>query len=458
MRPILLLFPILLPLVAWGRLQPDQFHYSRPLEGALPPRAAAVSAEFDASLYRSAAEGYADVRIMDSQGAEIPCAIEKVVMTGTRTVRRDVAAHPVSMRELSGNRIEAEFVLERADDHADGFDVATPRHDFVREVSVEGSREGSQWEMLVPRAEIFDYHRYLDVRKTEVVFPRGAGGRFRIVIGKASEERLQPLVKLVSQKGGRDSGTEIRTEELLTTPFRMDGIHFWRNETLVESQREERRDWDLPAATVSENEQDHATEIILDTARLPLNRLVVSCQSHNFSRPVRLQVPCVAGGVAGWCDLAQGRLVDIDLPGYTRSDRDLDFPEQRVSKLRLVVMNGDSPPLAGWTIKGSGPVYRLLFLADPGRSYRLLYGAAAAAPPVYDLDAVLSPVRSGLRPGLLALGPQETNPRYRADRAASGQWYNRPAVLTGAIIAAVLVLLGVLARSLKQVGHLDDAG
>jgi hypothetical protein len=238
----------------------------------------------------------------------------------------------------------------------------------------------------------------------------------------------------------------------------MDGIGFWRNETVVENRREARREWELPAPVVVENAREKTTEITVDTGRLPLNRLVLVSTSRNFSRMARVQIQMVENGVARWRDLAEARVRDVDLPGFVRSDMEIDFPEMRVVQLRVTVLNGDNPPLSGVRLRGFGPVYRVLLLADPGRAYRLLYGGETVPAPVYDLDAVLIPVRQGLQPAARTLGAPRKNPAYRPARAGLGSWLNNRAFLTGTIILAALVLLVVLARSLKKVGgSLDGA-
>jgi hypothetical protein len=442
----------LVPGFVLAALNPDHFKFDRTLEGAAPLRTEAAAVTLDSELHRTASDGYTDVRVIDDRGVEISRAVEKVLINETRIVHRPVGSRATSVRELPGNRIEAEFVLARPEYRADGFDVVTPLRDFARAVSVSGSRGGAVWQPLVQNADICDYSRYLDVRRTEVVLPPGSGPNFRIEIGNASEDRIQPLVKLVTQKGGQDSGAEIRTQELLRTPFRMDGIAFWRNDSAVENQREALREWDLPAPVVVENTREKTTEITVDTARLPLNRLMLVSTSRNFSRLARVQIQTVENGVSQWRPLAEARVRDVDLPGFVRSDVEINFPEQRARQLRVTVLNGDNPPLSGVRLRGFGPVYRVLLLVEPGRAYRMLYGGENLQAPVYDLEAVLTPVRQGLQPTARTLGPSRENPAYRPARVGFGAWLNKPGFLTGAIILAALVLLIVLARSLKRVG------
>ncbi len=452
MKAVLLILVVALPLLTLGAVNSNQFRFVRHVEGAVPTRTEAVAAPLDEALHRFAADGYVDVRVLDDRGMEVPCAIEKVLSNETRRVRRPIAARATALQELPGNRIEAEFVLEDAAARADGFTVETPLRDFIRSVTVRGRRDGAPWQTLVQGGDIYDYSRYLDVRRTDVVLPAGSGPQFSVELGNATEARIQPYIQLVSQQGGRDAGAEVRAQEFRTTPFRMDRLAFWRNETVVERAREVSREWALPAPSVMENGPEKSTEFTVETGRMPLNRLVLTSRSKNYSRVARVQVPVVEHGVSRWRDLAEARVMDVELPGFAKTELALCFPETRVEKLRVTVVNGDNPPLAEVKLCGFGPVHQVVWLAEPGRSYRLLYGGANLEAPVYDLAAVLTSIRQGVHPALRTLAPPCEHAAYQSARAGFGAWLNNPAFLTGAIILAVLILLIVLARSLKRVG------
>ena len=59
--------------------------------------------------------------------------------------------------------------------------------------------------------------------------------------------------------------------------------------------------------------------------------------------------------------------------------------------LRVVLRDGDDRPLAVTGATVAVPVERLLFEAEPGRSYRLTYGQPHQAPPFFDGRAKKSP-------------------------------------------------------------------
>lgn len=445
---------VLAPLLAAGTPGPDDFPFSRALQGVAAGRTEVVSVVLDAPVLAASADGFRDLRVLDDRGLEVPCAVEKVTTNATCVVRRTVASRAVALRELPGNRIEAEFELTDKDARADGFDIRTPLRDFVRAVTVEGSADGANWRPLVASAEILDYTRYLDVRRTQVALPAGDCTRFRITIGNASEERAQPLLRLVRQRGGSDAGAETLTQEMLRTPFRIDSVAFWRNETVVERSREIASRWDLPAPARAEREREKSTEFTLEVGRRPVNRLTIATDTKNFSRRGIVLVPAVENGVTDWREVAAGRLVNVDLPGYAEQSLSMDIPEQRAAQIRVTVNNGDNPPLAAVRFAAEGPVHRLLMLAETGRTYRLFYGAPQMEAPAYELAAVLAPVRQGLKPAEWSMGPPEASAAYRSRGGAT--WLNSPALLTGAIILAALVLLGILARSMKSVGRKLD--
>ena len=451
----LALIPVALAaLAAPGAPDRDAFLFSRMLQGVPARENEIVSITLDAPVFAASAGGFRDLRELDDRNVEVPCTVEKVTTNATRVVRRPLASRAVALKELPGNRIEAEFELTNEGDRADGLEIRTPLKDFVRAVTVQGSADGADWRPLVEAAEILDYTRYLDVRRTDVVLPAGDCRRFRITIGNAAEERAQPLVRLVRQRGGTGAGAETLTQEMLRTAFRIDGVAFWRNETVVESSQEIRRAWDLPPPARAEVTREKATEFTLDAARRPVSRLTLSTDTKNFSRRAVVRVPTVENGVDAWREVASARLASVDLPGYAEQSMSIDFPEQRAAEIRVTVPNGDNPPLAAVKFSAEGPVYRLLMLAATGQTYRLYYGAPEMEAPAYDLAAVLAPVRQGLQPTEWPMGPPEASATYRARGGAT--WLNSPALLTGAIILAALVLLGILARSMKSVGRKLD--
>ena len=391
------LWALLAPALALAAPGPAAFRWSRPLDGPAPAATTVAAVPLDDALYAATADDYRDLRLVNEAGAELPRALEQQVAVRRRAVRRPVAAQLLALTELPDNGIAAEFALTDTNTVADGFSVQTPLRDFQHSVKIEGRADSADWTALVAAAPLFDYTRYMDLRQLDVALPSNTCRRFRLTISNVTAEKAQPWLRLVQQTGGHDARIETRTVDLQRQTFRVDRVVFWRLETVDGALEPACAGGPLKEFSVARDDRERATIVTLDGGRRPLNRLTLDIAQSNFSRPVMLQTPAVRNGVEAWADAAGGRLLSIALPGYARRELALDFPEQRLGRARLVLRDGDNPPLTIRGVTGSGPVYRLLFLAEPGQRYRLRYGAAACAAPSYDLDSVLAPFsrRSG---------------------------------------------------------------
>ncbi len=437
------------PALALAALTVDAFHWSRPVEIETVAQTTVVAVPFDAAVFAATADDLRDLRVLGDNGAEIPRAVEKLRAVRQHTVQHAVAAKPVALKELPDNRIEAEFELSATNAVADGFSVATVQRDFQHNVKVEGSSDGVAWTTLVAEAPLLDYTRYMDLRQLDVKLPPNAFRRFRLTISNVTAEQAQPFTHLMQQTGGRGGNLEQRSMDLRKQTFRVERINFWRNEIVEGAAEEARCDWPLKEFTIERDAKEHTTLVTIQTGRLPLNRLSLDLAEKNFSRTVELQVPTVRNGVAAWNPLATARLLHIALPGFSKRELDINFSELRVDRVRLVLHDGDNPPLTVKAVTGSGPVWRALLLAEPGRSYRLLYGAEQLAAPNYDLDSVLAFARRGLKPLDGRLGAPVENKTYKPTGTPCA-WLNSSWLFGGAIGLMLLVLGALLFRTAKS--------
>ena len=407
------------------------------------PRLAEV--RLDPAILAATRPGFPDLRLFDTAGTEIPRAIEPLYTTRTQTNREAIAASATELRELPQNRLEARFVIPRDKPCPDALDIRTPLKDFIRTVSVSGSRDGITWQPLVQNAVVFDYTRFMDIRRTEIPLPSNGLHYFSVEIGNASEERAQPLIRLV-QRDGRDAS---RAYDLLQTPFRIDGIEFWRETTTQVKDQPVLQEWPHAGFKVQQDAKAKTSTIRLATALAPISRIQLETPARNFQRRASVMVPAVTDGRRSWRTIGQGAFTRVDLPGYTRDDVALDFPETRAEELRLVIHNDDNPPLELTDLHTFGPAYRLLWLADPGAAYRLAYGSEQLAPPAYDLFAIRTALEKGLEPDAweLADGGQAA-PVAKPFRL--GAFLARPAVFGTILFLAALALLGLLAKALKK--------
>jgi hypothetical protein len=456
MKRLLATLAVGAPVFALAALTVENFHWSRPLEGAPVKQTTVVAVPFDAGMFAATADAFRDLRLLNDAGVETAHAVEKVRAVRQHTVQRSVASKLVALKELPENRIEAEFELTATNAVADGFSVTTPLRDFQHTVKVEGSRDGMEWATLVADAPLLDYTRYMDLRHLDVKLPPSACRRFKLTISNITGEQTLPLTRLMQQTGGAGGKVEQRTVDLKRQTFRVDRVSFWRNEIVDGAAEEIRTAWPLTGFKVERDTKERTTLVTIEAGRLPLNRLTLEFAEHNFSRSVSVELPTVRNGLAAWTGFASARLLNVELPGYSKRDLEINFGELRAEQIRLVLHDGDNPPLTIKAITGSGPTWRALFLAEPVRSYRLLYGAEKLAAPHYDLESVLAPARRGLNPVAWQLGAAVENKTYQPAGTPLG-WLNSSWTFGAAIVLMLLVLGVLLLRVGKTAGqHLDD--
>lgn len=423
--------------------EPADFAFTRPILASPLSAPRLVEVRLDAPLFAATQPGYPDLRLFNAATQELPRLVEPLFTTQERIARHPVAATPATLQEIPGNRIETRLVLGQDERSPDGLDIRTPLKDFIRTVRISGSDDGQGWRPLA-EAEIYDYSRYMDIRRTEIPLPSNSCRHFSIEISNAAEERAQPLVRLV-QANGQD---QTRAFDLLQTPFRIDGVSFWRDATVIDKDKPVLQEWPHAGMKISRDRKAKTTEIILQTGGAPLSRLDLETPARNFQRSASIQIPGLRNGQKIWLPVADGKFTRLDLPGLATNLLSIDFPEQRAPELRLVLQNHDNPPLEISAIRTHGPVYRLLWLADPATAYHLAYGNDQLPAPAYDLFAIRAALANGLAPDLWPLA--DPVPASSRRPPAFGALFARPAVFGSLLALASLALLVLLAKALKK--------
>lgn len=426
---------------------PGDFAATRDIRSTTIRAPQLVEVRIDTPLFAAARPGFPDLRLFDAAGTELPRAIEPRYKTQSLTTRKATAARATELRELPDNRIETRLDLLKNQTAPDGLDIRTPLKDFIRTVRVSGSVDGQIWKTMVEDAEIFDYSRYMDIRRTEIPLPKNTCRHFSVEIGNASEERAQPLIRLV-QENGKD---QRRAFDLLQTPFRIDGISFWHEETTIEKDKPVLREWPHSSFAATQDPQTKTTEILIQASNVPLSRIQIETPARNFQRNVSIMASTMANGQKSWRSIGRGQFTRVDLPGYSRDDVSIDFPEARGEELRLVIQNADNPPLNITGIHPYGPVYRLLWLADPLTEYQLAFGNDQIEAPAYDLFAIRTALDKGIQPLRWQLADPGETPAAKKSFSLSA-FLSRPLVFGTALALAALALLGLLAKALRKVG------
>jgi hypothetical protein len=178
---------------------------------------------------------------------------------------------------------------------------------------------------------------------------------------------------------------------------------------------------------------------------VPSERLAMAVdpKQGNFQRAVEIQIE--KGSATGLGEISRihmqrgGGRIDVEQTSVS-----LNASSQ--GQLRAVIHNGDDAPLRISSAHLQQYERRIYFDGDAGTSPQLYYGDLKLNSPEYDYAKLFQPDANA---GQLELGAEATNSAY-SGRPDDRPWSERhPAVLWGAILAAVAILGGIAVRSLK---------
>ncbi len=268
----------------------DSFQHYRDIKETNVESDEILSLILDSDIYAATQSGLADMRVVDSQGREVPYQLDKAVEKRTIDRRESSASHVVSLKELDGS-LEIIAELDENAPTASGFTVRTPLKDFERRVQVLGSDAGQQWQPLVAEGLIFDYSRYMDISSRDVPLPENQYRQFRIVVDGVTDEQALPLVELTRhlQAGAELDRTERTTRR--ERPTRIDGVDFYHLTERQEPGKEKKTAYSIVEFHDELDAKNKRTIIHVRTNREPMTSLNVETSTPNFVRQAVVQVP-----------------------------------------------------------------------------------------------------------------------------------------------------------------------
>ncbi|MFG0333400.1 MAG: DUF3999 family protein [Maioricimonas sp. JB049] len=371
-----------------------------------------VAVPLDRAVFAATADEFADLRVHDTAGDEVPYLLRRPADTGSDTRHRYWTPPNPTLRPLEEGGLEITVTLEKDAPAPDGLCLDTPLKNFEQRVRIESSPDGTNWQPLGQPAVLFDYTRYMDVRNTCIDLPETPHRHFRILIDDVTAEQQADLLELTRRLRG-DEESE-RTERVMIDrrPFRIDQVRFRDEVRTTRIEGLQQREYPIAGFEVTEND-DQQTVIEIRTHREPLTSFTVATSDRNFSRRAVVQI---AGGTAtgraakdpGWQEIASTTISRIDFKSLRQEQRKIDIPETRAEQYRIIIDNRDSPPLDIVDIEAAGHVYEAIFLAQPGEAYRLVYDGDDVSPPEYDVAALRTMLREGYEPAPAKIGPEST--------------------------------------------------
>ncbi|MGQ9914519.1 MAG: hypothetical protein ACUVQQ_09260 [Thermogutta sp.] len=404
-------------------------------------------------VFALARQDFADVRIVDAQGREVPRIIRRAVSQKDVMVRQYQTLYPGAAVKLTPHpEGELEVVVTVPENHPpiEGLRIATPLTNFEQSARVFTGEDGAEWQPLVKEAVLCDYSQWMNVRNLEIAFPRPASRHLRIVFSEPSIEKAREWRDVVRRL--RDGNEVERTEgtRVERVPFRVDRIESWHDVVQTGKLEPQQRETSPAELRLETDRSRKATVVTVKMGRRPLVGVIVETKDRNFRRSVKVEVPDESAAGRGRHVVAEGSLVRVELPGYRREDLTITFPEQRAEEYRLIIHDGDNKPLEITGIRGVAHVYQALFLIEgaskPDRTYRLCYGDELADPPDYDVAAVQAALSQRLAPAEAEVGPAEELAVARNPL----RWLTKSADTAAVLIVLVLILAAGMGWSLYR--------
>jgi hypothetical protein len=411
--------PLVLLLIAAASPDTHYFRYERPILNT-PPKQLQTCVALDAATFAHAAPLLADLRLY-REGKERPYAIRFAAPTENAT---QIIA-PVNLGDLNG---KVAFDAEMPDGHYDDIDLKLDTQNFIATVEVSGSQDRTGRETRLGSYTIFD---------------------------------------LTDQKLGRSTVLHIPESDFRFLHFRISGPVKPKEVTglTIDRLAEDKPQYVTVAESSSIAQRDKGSIVEFTVpGNVPVDRIefVPGTEPASFSRDVTISVSPVDRRSSAGNDneffvptTASGNLLRVHgLHNGRRIDEEhlaIGAPWsafRKAAKWTITIDNGSDVPIDLKSVRLLMIKRTLCFDAAPGAGYALYYGDPELSTPRYDYASLFSFERDGAQ---AALGPEQSNPDYRARPDERPFTEKHPSLLWVALVIVILLLGGIALRSAKQV-------
>jgi len=318
----------------------------------------------------------ADLRLIDTDGHEVPYAIRRPSKTPSRLADADVTVR--AEHDLTVLRIDT-----RTSEPIAAVRLRTPAPEWIKTARVEGRRDGGRWQPIVAGVRIF-----------------------RLLDGAADLE-----IELVDDHRDAVAWSRLRValDDRRSGPIPVVGAR------LVLAASDSPAEETHPTVIIERSERPHESRLRL---RLPAHNLRVAAvtletEEPLFTRRVQLLARSIVDGEIRERRLQDGTLFRVAI-GQESCDRvrlDIDQPVAE-RELVLVIQGGHGAPLSIDGVTVHLLPTELLFHRSAASDLRLLVGNPAASTARYDIASLVD--RIGQPTVTAASDPLATNPSYVA--------------------------------------------
>jgi len=413
----------------------------------------------DSQIYRNTDNAFANLRIYDSKNKEVPFVIRKMRGQEKASTEESIAMKILSLEELPENRLS--ITLERDNEKNKQKEtllpsdviIKTSNHNFEKTVSVFGSNDKEQWQLLCENQPIFDYSRFIDLRNTSVSFEKKQFKYYKLVIDNLAQALVssfsQIFTKYAQGKVKEEYSGFMRDEGVL----RIEQLVFLSKQEKAVFGEMEMAPYALEIAAAQINEKDKTSDIYLNSKQEPLTRMLFDISSKNFKRKIIVEADNSLDSKANWIRLGSGEVFDISAGDFHKQNLKIDLAhkENRYKQYRVRIFNYDNPPIEVNSVQAEGAVYQLVFFHNNQTELKVYYGGSGVKSPEYDISSVLAEI------------PLGTEERWQvgAERANESATPKQKALISPkqlliiALSLMVIVLGALIALSVKKVDEIN---
>ncbi|HXZ10943.1 MAG TPA: DUF3999 family protein [Candidatus Sulfotelmatobacter sp.] len=392
------------------------WRYSRAIElpPAEAPRLASVTAPAEA--FASGSYSLADVRVIDDRAREIPYVrferggAAKIVSLATTLHERSFA---------EGHYTQVVIDIGGQAPFHNAVEIQTPETDYIEWVRVDASDDARLWRLVQPRAPIFHFQK------------EGHRGTQTVPYSENNAKFLR-LQILDGEKQFPVSGANV-LHQITEPPERA-----------------------LVPANMKPASQPPAGRSVwtadLGAASPPISEIKFEVAAPaEFIRFVEISA---SADNKEWQLYPGGEIYRCRQGDAVAEQLSIDVPHDSPYRYwRVEIVNHNDAPLSGAIPHLYTTPRHVIFVQQPGRSYRLIYGQHEAKWPQYDLARRLQ--RNQMVSAVPAeLGPEEINSAWADPRP----WTEQHDALLWVMLAGAVILIGYAAlRSLRRSAAANSA-
>ncbi len=363
-------FPI--SLFADGKIDLSAWDYYRQIRGNTVPGDGFGTFGLPDEIWPKDKGGLESLRITDPQGNEVPYFIRVERKADSNS---EFPVKLLDNKVVLGNKTWLLVDLGKVR-RSNRVTLDISNEGFARQAVVEGSLDKTHWRTLLADGLLFDLtNRSHSARKSFLTFPDSNARYLKVTIPLSGQKDALIVQKVLVRAYFPEEGRSVERS------FPGSGSKSEKGETV----------W------------------IIDRGRndLPLNGVAFDFESHDFYRPVRVEV---SNDQKDWSSLSTCGFLYDARKGGTENQWKVSGPETTGRYVRITLTDGDDTPLKVRQITLRHWQRTLVFRPSGMGPHALYYGNEKANSPQYDLATWAS--KNVLGETSWTLGEEKNNPNY----------------------------------------------